>query len=97
MRRGDRLADDPVIFSGLFWTGMRGVDLGLIDGLGDMRDVLKRRYGMKTRLELVSGARNLFGKRMPGVSFNAESIAAAAASGLADTAEEKALWSRFGL
>ena len=32
--RGDRLADDPKIFSGLFWTGEEGVELGLVDGLG---------------------------------------------------------------
>lgn len=32
--RGDRLADDPKIFSGLFWTGEESVELGLVDGLG---------------------------------------------------------------
>ncbi|WP_259145771.1 S49 family peptidase [Rhizobium sp. BIGb0125] len=97
MRRGDKLADDPYIFSGLFWTGMRGLDLGLIDGLGDMRDVLRRRYGKKVKLELITGARSLFGKRIPGVSLNAEHIAAASVAGLAEVAEEKALWGRFGL
>ncbi|MBD9386152.1 S49 family peptidase [Agrobacterium sp. AGB01] len=97
MRRGDKLADDPYIFSGLFWTGMRGLDLGLIDGLGDMRDVLRRRYGKKVKLELITGARSLFGKRVPGVSLNAEHIAAASVAGLAEVAEEKALWGRFGL
>lgn len=97
LRRGEKLADDPFIFSGLFWTGMRGLDLGLIDGLGDMRDILRRRYGKKVRLELITGARSLFGKRLPGVSLNAEHIAAASVAGLADVAEEKALWGRFGL
>lgn len=97
LRRGTKLADDATIFSGLFWTGMRGLDLGLVDGLGDMRDVLRRRYGPKTRLELVSGARGLFGRRVPGVSVDAGPIAAAAVSGLAETVEEKALWARYGL
>lgn len=31
--RGDRLKDDPRIFSGLIWTGEQAVELGLIDGL----------------------------------------------------------------
>lgn len=31
--RGDRLADDPNIFSGLFWSGEQAMELGLIDGL----------------------------------------------------------------
>ena len=99
-RRGSRLADDETIFSGLFWTGVRGVELGLVDGLGEMRETLKRRYGDKTRLELVAGARNIFGRRLPGVvagHCNPGMIAAGAASGLAETLEEKAMWSRYGL
>lgn len=43
--RGDRLKNDPDLFSGLFWTGQRSVELGLADGLGTVdsvaRDVLK--------------------------------------------------------
>lgn len=32
--RGDRLKENPDIFSGLFWTGEDAIKLGLIDGLG---------------------------------------------------------------
>lgn len=43
--RGDRLADDPDIFSGLFWTGEDAKALGLIDGYGSpssvARDIIK--------------------------------------------------------
>lgn len=101
-RRGERLADDETIFSGLFWTGQRGVELGLVDGIGEIRDVLKRRFGPKTRLELVGSARGLLGRRLPGIAslgngnFGAE-IASGAAEGLASTLEERALWSRYGL
>jgi protease-4 len=42
--RGDRLGDDNIIFSGLFWNGMDAQKLGLIDGFGSTgsvaRDVL---------------------------------------------------------
>ena len=102
-RRGERLADEETIFSGLFWTGTRGVDLGLVDGLGEMREVLKRRYGKNTKLELIGGARSLLGRRLPGVVSgglglgSGGEIAASAASGLAATIEERALWSRYGL
>jgi protease-4 len=44
--RGDRLADDPNIFSGLFWTGEESVALGLVDGLGSSsyvaREIIKQ-------------------------------------------------------
>lgn len=100
-RRGAKLSDDGTIFSGLFWTGGRGLELGLIDGLGDMRVELKRRYGPKVKLELITGARGLFGRRVPGVSLSAmpgvDHLAAAAVSGLVETAEDRALWGRFGL
>lgn len=43
--RGDRLKNDPELFSGLFWSGERSIELGLADGLGTAdsvaRDVLK--------------------------------------------------------
>ena len=43
--RGDRLKDNPDMFSGLFWSGQQAVDLGLADSLGSIdgvaRDVVK--------------------------------------------------------
>jgi len=43
--RGDRLKNDPDLFSGLFWSGERAVELGLADGLGSAdyvaRDLFK--------------------------------------------------------
>lgn len=97
-RRGSRLKDDPALFSGLFWTGARALDLGLIDGLGDPRATLQARYGKDVKLHLVTAARSLFGRRLPGVDARLpERIAAAAADGLAQTMEERALWARFGL
>jgi protease-4 len=44
--RGDRLIDDPNIFSGLFWTGEESINLGLVDGLGSSsyvaREIIKQ-------------------------------------------------------
>ena len=34
--RGERLQDDPEIFSGLFWTGQQAIELGLADKLGSL-------------------------------------------------------------
>lgn len=98
-RRGIRLVDDAAVFSGLFWTGRKSFELGLIDGLGSLRETIKARYGKSARLELVSASKGLFGKRIHGVSvgLEPEQLAAAAASGLADTMEDRALWARFGL
>ena len=43
--RGKRLKDVPEMFSGLFWTGQRSIELGLADAVGSVdtvaRDVIK--------------------------------------------------------
>jgi ClpP class serine protease len=99
-RRGQLLADDPDIFSGLFWTGRRGLELGVIDGLGDLRGEVKKRYGDKAQLLLIQPARSLFGRRQTGTAVAgaiAAPLAASAAAGLAEAIEERALWARFGL
>ncbi|KSV76534.1 peptidase S49 [Sinorhizobium sp. GW3] len=99
-RRGQLLADDPDIFSGLFWTGRRGLELGIIDSLGDLRGEVKKRYGDKARLELIQPVRSLFGRRQSGAAIAGALVApmaASAAAGLAEAIEERALWARFGL
>ncbi|NLS02569.1 S49 family peptidase [Rhizobium sp. P32RR-XVIII] len=97
-RRAGKLSDDETVFSGLFWSGTRGLELGLVDSLGDMRQELKKRYGQKARLQLVTAARSLFGRRIPGVSpVSLEGVTSGLAAGLVEAAEEKAMWSRYGL
>jgi signal peptide peptidase SppA len=98
-RRGARLADDPQIFTGSFWTGERAKALGLVDGVDDMRSFLKKRFGEKTKLRLVAPPRGLFSRRPLGVMSleGGEDIASGFAKGLMTAAEERGLWSRYGL
>ena len=65
-----------------------------------MRQVLKDRYGPKTRLKLITPPRGLSAAGSASSAqrgFRPPTSPAAAASGLIDAAEERALWSRFGL
>jgi len=39
--RGQRLHETPDLFSGLFWTGQKSVELGLADGFGDTNYVAR--------------------------------------------------------
>ena len=46
--RGERLrGEDPELFSGLVWTGEKGVELGLVDELADARYVAEMVIGAK--------------------------------------------------
>lgn len=43
--RGDRLSNDPRLFSGLFWSGEQSVPLGLVDGLANSSSVARELIG----------------------------------------------------
>lgn len=45
--RGDRLADDERLFSGLIWSGEQAQELGLIDGLGSSSFVARQIVGQE--------------------------------------------------
>ncbi len=45
--RGDRLKEDPAIFSGLIWTGEEGMALGLVDALGSTSFVAREVIGVE--------------------------------------------------
>jgi signal peptide peptidase SppA len=58
-RRGTRLHGEPgEVFSGAVWTGSEALALGLIDGLGEIRGILRQRYGDKVQLRIVPPARS---------------------------------------
>lgn len=94
-RRGSKLADDPDLFTGLFWSGERGLALGLVDGLGDLHSELRKRYGDKIETEVIGTQKGFLG-RLLGASQPA-AISIGLAQGLVDTAEERAWWGRYGL
>ncbi|KAF0675992.1 S49 family peptidase [Profundibacterium mesophilum] len=49
-RRGGKLTSEIDLFNGEFWIGQTAVELGLIDGIGHMVPVLKKRFGPDLRL-----------------------------------------------
>lgn len=107
-RRGDRLTEeDDKLFSGEFWSGTQAVKLGLIDGIGDLRSVMRKRFGKKVRLVVVTQERPWW-KRMSGFGLrvgpmdaaaqgSAEAIGAGFAGEVLNAVEERSHWSRFGL
>jgi signal peptide peptidase SppA len=94
-RRGAALADDPDLFSGAFWSGSRAVSLGLADRVGDLRSVMRERYGDDVRFRTIPVERSGWRRRL---GLGADD---ATAVGLIDRVialvEERLLWGRFGL
>jgi len=98
--RGDKLDEtDKELFTGAFWTGSRAVKLGLADGIGEVRTILRGVYGEKTRLKVIptvakSKIQRMLGLKGPGAL---EHFGAELAGGLVSAADERALWTRLGL
>lgn len=91
-RRGDRLkAPEEELFNGDIWTGRRALELGLIDGLGELRETMRRRFGDKVRLRLIGERKAWLLRRLHLTTPQAWAAAALAA------VEERALWDRYGL
>lgn len=49
--RGQRLKENPQMFSGLIWTGAEGITLGLADELGDTRQVAEKVIGAEKLID----------------------------------------------
>lgn len=49
--RGERLKESPELYSGWIWTGEQGVEMGLVDGLGDVRFVAEKVIGAKDTVD----------------------------------------------
>lgn len=103
-RRGAKLPDqEGDLFTGAFWTAPSAKELGLIDGLGNLHDVLEQKFGDKVKIKLVSkpagmSLRRLFGARhpvdQPAINVN---LNPNLAQDLVQSLEIRALWQRFGL
>lgn len=69
VRRGKRLAaSGENIFSGAAYSGRRGVELGLVDGVGDMRSVLLAKFGLVPRTKFFRPKTRRF--RFPNLSLS---------------------------
>jgi signal peptide peptidase SppA len=87
-RRGDRLVTTEDLFTGDVWLGNKALELGLVDGLGSLREVITERYP-DARISVADPKKPLLARLGIG--------APAAASALLDAVTQKAAWSRFGL
>lgn len=94
-RRGNRLkAAEQVLFDGEFWTGAQALELGLVDGIGHLRPVLRQRFGADVRLQVFEAPRGWLRRR---AGLGSAGLAAELAGGLIGAVEERALWQRYGL
>ena len=94
-RRGDRLAEDADLFTGEVWTGAQAVDLGLVDGVGNMRQVITERFP-DAEITVAEPKRPLLARLGVGGAAAGSSAADRILTAI-EAVEVRATWSRFGL
>ena len=94
-RRGKKIkkSQEKEIFSGLFWVGQKAVELGLADGIGNLNETLKNKFGPKVKVKMIEPKRSFIQRKL---SSNLPS-SLIDSSQLIEYLEEKACWSRYGL
>ena len=95
-RAGKLKGDEATLFSGEFWTGKRGLELGLVDGIGELRATLQARYGAKVHLPVIGPRRRLLSRFGLGTSTSGMGLDGIGPATLA-AIEERLHWQRFGL
>jgi signal peptide peptidase SppA len=102
-RRAGRLRGaDSDMFSGAFWSAPKAMELGLVDGISDVRTKMRELYGDKVRLKVVPLEKGglLSRLRRSPASTGYEELTTgrlAFAEDLISAVEARALWSRYGL
>jgi signal peptide peptidase SppA len=99
--RGERLkGQEKTLFSGEYWTGNKAIELGLADGIGDLRSTLRERFGEDVVTPLISAGRGWLGRVQPGVLeplLRRADLRADFAEEIVSALEARALWARYGL
>ena len=96
-RRGEKLTDiDGDMFTGAFWTGDKALEMGLIDGLGNMHDILEQKFGPDVEVRPIKRSSGLLAKLGLGQARSG-SLVDGLGEELFETAQSRALWQRFGL
>jgi signal peptide peptidase SppA len=87
--RASKLNKDKGIelFSGEFWSGRKALELGLIDGLGNVNDILKNKFGENIIIKKFEKSKSWLARKLSSETQIEK---------LLNTIEEKNLWQKYG-
>ena len=90
--RGSKLKDVEKnnIFTGEFWTGKTALKLGLIDGIGNADQILKKKFGDKVIIKNFEKPKGFIARKL-------SSSMPDPVEKLTNIIEEKSMWQKFGL
>ena len=88
--RGSKLKKDSEIelFSGEFWSGKKAKDLGLIDGIGNVDQILRKKFGEKVVIKKFEKTKGWLAKKLSSSENQMDQ--------LVNILEERSIWQRYG-
>ncbi len=88
--RGTKLKKETGVelFSGEFWSGRKAKDLGLIDGIGNADQILKKKFGEEVVIKKFEKSKGWLAKKLSSSEDHADKIIS--------ILEERSIWQRYG-
>ncbi len=85
------------IFSGSFWTGKEAVKLGLVDGIGDMKTIIEKKFGKKIKYIFIKQKKSFF-KSLFSKTYNSKDLVGTKKiiNDMMSYIENRNIWSRYG-
>jgi signal peptide peptidase SppA len=81
---------DDILFTGEFWSGIQSKELGLVDGLGNMEEIIQEKFGKKVVIKKFDKPESWLKRKLSSQISNQF-------SNIADEIETRSLWNKFGL
>ena len=87
--RSNKLNKDKGIelFTGEFWSGRKALELGLIDGIGNVNEILRKKYREDILIKKLEKNKSWFARKLSSNS-NFEKVI--------NLVEEKSIWQKYG-
>ena len=88
--RKDKISSDKddQLFTGEFWSGIQSKELGLVDGLGNMEDVIQEKFGKKVVIKKFDKPESWLKRKLSSQISNQ-------VSNIADEIETRSLWNKY--
>ena len=77
------------LFTGEFWSGTKAKELGLIDGLGNAEEILRKKFGEDVVIKKFEKPKSWLNRKLSGASESQ-------IENLLNILEEKSIWQRYG-
>ena len=79
-----------MLFSGEFWSGKKSLQLGLIDGVGTLQEILKQKFGKDVKIKKFEQPQSWLKRKLSSQLLGSYSE-------IINELEVRSIWNKYGL